>query len=93
MTSDDSISNTPLQKLLKLKVGAKVMLTYNVDVIDSLTNGAMGEVVAFQFLKNDIVKIVLVHFKNEKVDKNKRKNHAHLQEKFSGIPVTPIEKI
>ena len=93
MTSDDSISNTPLQKLLKLKVGAKVMLTYNVDVIDSLTNGAMGEVVGFQFLKNDIVKIVLVHFKNEKVDKNKRKNHAHLQEKFSGIPVTPIEKI
>ena len=93
MNSDDSISNTPLQKLLKLKVGAKVMLTYNVDVIDSLTNGAMGEVVGFQFLKNDIIKNVLVHFKNEKVGKNRRKNYAHLQEKFSGIPVTPIEKI
>ena len=44
-SSDGSIFNTPLQKLLKLKIGAKVMLTYNIDVIDSLTNGAFGEVI------------------------------------------------
>ena len=90
---DGSIFNTPLQKVLKLKVGAKVMLTYNIDVMDSLTNGAIGEVVGFQFTAAGKVKTVLVHFKNEKVGRNLRKNHSFLQQQFPGIPVTPIEKI
>ena len=93
ISNDGSICNTTLQKLLKLKVGAKVMLTHNIDVIDSLTNGAFGEIVGFQFTNVGTIKTVLVHFKNEKVGMNKRKNCAFLQHKFSGIPVTPIEKI
>ena len=32
-----AIKGTPLQKVLKLKIGAKVMLTYNIDTIDCLT--------------------------------------------------------
>ncbi|HBI40238.1 MAG TPA: hypothetical protein DDY16_04745 [Tenacibaculum sp.] len=69
------------------------MLTYNVDVIDSLTNGAFGEVVGFQFTNSGAVKCVLVHFKNDKVGKNKRKQFSFLQSQFPGVPVTPIEKI
>ena len=37
------IYNTPLQYILKLKVRARVMLTYNLDVSDGLTNGTLGE--------------------------------------------------
>ena len=92
-SNDGSVFNTPLQKLLKLKVGAKVMLTYNVDVIDSLTNGAFGEVVGFLFSNPSVIETVLVHFFNEKVGRNKRRNHTLLQQQFTGIPVTPIEKI
>ena len=44
-----AIRNTPLQKTLKLKVGAKIMLTHNIDVNDSLTNGTFGEVLGFEF--------------------------------------------
>ena len=35
-----AVSGTPLQKELKLKLGAKIMMTYNIDTCDCLTNGA-----------------------------------------------------
>ena len=93
LNKDGSILNTPLQNILKLKTTAKVMLTYNVDVMDSLANGAIGEVVGFLFAPSGEVKTVLVHFKNEKVGRNKRKNTVSIQRMFPKIPVTPIEKI
>ena len=55
-----AISGTPLQKTLRLKVGAKVMLTYNIDTCDCLTNGAFGEVVDFSFSKDGKLKEVYV---------------------------------
>ena len=93
ISNDGSIFNTPLQKVLKLKKGAKVMLTYNVDVIDSLTNGAFGEIVGFHFTSTGMIKYILVQFRDEKVGKNRRRNYDFLQLQFPGIPVTPIEKI
>ena len=95
LARDGSIFNTPLQHKLRLKVGAQVMLTYNVDVLDSLTNGAIGEVIGFEMTtdgKN--VKNILIQFKNPRVGQERRKkNSAILQRKFPNIPVTPISKI
>jgi hypothetical protein len=48
LNNDGSISNTPLQYEIEVKVGAPVMLTYNIDVIDSLANGVMGVVVGYE---------------------------------------------
>ena len=92
-SNDGSITNTPLQNILNLKVGAKVMLTYNIDVIDSLTNGAFGEIVGFRFDDSGAIKTIFVHFKNEKVGQKRREKYSSLQSKFNGRPVTPIEKI
>ena len=87
-SNDGSIFNTPLQKVLRLKVGAKVMLTYNVDVMDCLTNGAMGEVINFLYDEKGCAHTILVHFYDEKVGKNIRKKYPALQ--FNNISVTPI---
>ena len=70
------------------------MLTYNVDTLDSLANGALGEVIGFETSSNKTVKSILVQFENVKVGQQKRKqNSRSLQEKFPNIPVTPIAKI
>ena len=60
-----AVRNTPLQKTLKLKVGAKIMLTHNLDVNDSLTNGTFGEVIGFDFDRFGNIAQVNVHFSNE----------------------------
>ena len=47
--------------LLKLKVGASVMLTVNVDIQDRLVNGLVGKVEEFKFVNNK-VEVVYVSF-------------------------------
>ena len=88
-----AIYGTPLQKTLKLKVGAKVMLTYNIDTCDSLTNGAFGEVLGYNFVKETEIKEVYVHFYDKDCGKERRKNYVDLQKKYPGKNVTPITLI
>ena len=87
-----AIRNTPLQKTLCLKVGAKVMLTYNIDTPDCLTNGAFGEILGFTYGKNGVVSQVVVHFQDDECGKNKRKSCEWLTKKY-GKNATPIERI
>ena len=86
-----NIAGTPLQRSLKLKVGAKIMLTYNINTFDCLTNGALGEVLGFGFRQDGSIREVFVHFHDEDCGKEKRKNLVALQERFPGKYVTPIE--
>ena len=40
MSNAGTVATTPFQKELRLKIGAKLMMTYNVDTTDGLTNVA-----------------------------------------------------
>ena len=44
-TRNQNQTNTGLAKLLQLKIGAKVMLTVNIDIKDRLINGQTGKVI------------------------------------------------
>ena len=47
---DGSVGDTPFVDDLRLKVGARVILVFNVDTSDSLTNGTCGTVLGKRLL-------------------------------------------
>ena len=89
------VRNTPLYDKLKLKIGAKVMLTYNLNVSDGLANGTKGEVIDFVRKKDNegSVCYIIVKFQDQKAGAERRKQFSHLLRKYSNRNVTPIEKI
>ena len=92
VSNDGSVTGTTLQKTLKIKIGAKVMLTHNLNTADCLTNGALGEILGFDLNADGSVKCIHVQFGNEKVGKDLRKNYQALQRLYPGENVTPISK-
>ena len=92
VTNTGNIRNTPNPLFLKMKKGAKIMLTYNLDVSDSLTNGTCGEIIDFEF-RDNVVEKVLIAFNNPKVGSIKRREHNYLKSQYPDKNVTPIEKI
>ena len=77
-----------LRHILNIKVGARVMLTTNVDVSDGLTNGSMGIV---QYIALDergsSIKAVLVKFDGENVGTNAKKSSEFRQMFSSAVPI------
>jgi len=65
--SDKRSETGGLHGVLKLAVGAHVMLTANVDVSDGLVNGARGEVMHVVTNTENEVKCILVKFDNPQV--------------------------
>ena len=65
-----------LKSELKMKVGCRVMLTQNLDVVDGLTNGAYGKVMGFIQKPDDQTKIhcVMVKFDNQNAGKQFKRN-------------------
>ena len=89
------VRNTPLYNILRLKIGAKVMLTYNVDVCDSLANGSKGEIIDFVIVKGnpDKIQSIIVEFQDEKAGAERRKDNKMLQKKYPNRCPTIINKI
>ena len=81
---DGTISDTQFPDILKLKIGARVMLIYNIDVSDLLCNGALGVLLGIEESKNGNVDKIIVKFDNPKAGKENRKNHPIYAKKYPG---------
>ena len=88
-----NVHTSPFMNKLILKVKARVMLVFNCDTNDGLTNGAMGEVLGFQRNKKGGVIYVIVHFYNASVGHEKRKRFPELQEQYPNYRPTPVSRI
>ena len=69
------------------------MLTHNIDTSDGLTNGAIGEVISYDMSAEGRIKMVYVHFYDERVGRSKRKSFPCLQDRFPGWRATPVKRL
>ena len=83
-----------LAKELKIKVGARVMITTNIDVSDGLTNGLMGTIV--NILKDEEehnVKVILVKFDNSDVGQSARSQSLYKKINRNAVPIIPFQAL
>ena len=84
-----NVKNTPFKDVLHLKVGSRVMITYNIDGSDGLINGTMGTVVGFAKERGRVVK-VLVECDNKQDGEKTRKKHEAILKRLKLPNATPI---
>ena len=76
-----------LETTLHLAIGARVMMTVNVDTSDGLVNGVMGKVMAFKKNEKGRVHTILVKFDDGKVGKTAKTTGRCRQEYPNCVPV------
>ena len=76
-----------LAKSLELKVGAKVMITVNIDIKDRLINGQVGEVFGFKIVDN-VINNVYIKFQDPEIGRKTMKSNEFTRANC----VVPIEK-
>ena len=80
-----------LTKELKIKVGARVMITTNIDVSDRLTNGVMGTIVNIVKDEEEVnVKVILVKFDNSDVGQCARSQSLYKKNR-NAVPIVPFQ--
>ena len=79
-----------LESLLKIAIGCKVMLTYNLDVTDGLSNGATGTVSHIVIIAGTVVNI-LVEFNDPKIGVKAKRLSQYRQNYPNSVPISRQE--
>ena len=78
-----------LPKELKLKKGARVMLTTNVDISDCLTDGQLGTIIGLKLSRNNKVEPIYIKFDDQQAGLNaKRQSADPLTYHYNAIPIS-----
>jgi hypothetical protein len=87
-----TIGKSNFSEYVQVKIGARVMLVYNINIPDLLVNGALGTVVGFEFDKKDEVECIIVSFDNPETGIDQRNSFKHLANKYLEQRGCPIYK-
>ena len=88
---EGAVASTSFLDELKLKLGAKVMLVHNIDTVDCLTNGQLGELIDVIKTKSGEVDKLVIKLQNQTAGKLNRQNHPGLATRYPGCVI--IERV
>lgn len=91
--SDKRSETGGLHSVLKIAIGAKVMLTTNVDVSDGFVNGARGEVVHVVTSNDNKVMRILVKSDNPDVGAKAKQSSQYHHQYSDAIPLIKHEVV
>ena len=76
------IGETQFVDKLYLKVGARIMLIFNIDVADLLCNGATGTVLGIEEDQNENILAVIVEFDDPRAGAEARRRNPMMSKKY-----------
>ena len=88
-----TVDQTQFQNMLKLKKGARVAMTFNVNIMDCLVNGALGEIVGFEKNQAGEIYAIMVKFDQENTGRKQREENKALSGKYAHCNGTPVFKM
>ena len=86
------IDSTSFEKDLKIKVKARVMLIFNINVLDGLVNGSLGNVVGIETKMDGSVEFIIVAFDDQNSGIIQRQKYPSLSAKYREQNGTPIKR-
>ena len=86
------IDSTNFERNLKIKIGARVMLIFNVNTLDGLVNGALGNVVGVEYDSKSSVEFIIVSFDDNETGAEQRRKYPGLSAKYNNQHGTPIKR-
>ena len=85
-----TVGGTSFLQTLRIKIGSRVMLIHDLDVLDGLSNGTRGELIAIEKDSKENVIRLMIKFDESFQGLQKRGANSRLSSKYPGC--TPIEK-
>ena len=86
------IEQTNFTMNLELKIGARIMLVYNLCIPDDLVNGTFGTIIDILFNKDNEVESIIIAFDNPETGLQQRKVFQVLADNYSDQNGCPIYK-